>query len=397
MLKHLTSPRTRVLVVTTALAAAGLPLLAGGPAQAASVPLTYSCTNTFDANTYAFSAVVDTNAPATLGSGMTTPITVTTDVTIPEALVTMLSGAGVATVEGTSQATGTVDGAGRVSTLAIPKTAVPTTGTMHVIGTGAGGTITGGAVGSSILLGASSFNATLTPRDTAGNVVAIPGTTTFTCTLNPPTGQNLLVDTVNVVQTSTTTTLTVDGPVEYGGVTTARAEVTQAGSNAKPSGSVAFTYAGKTVTVVVKGGKAQTDLPAALTMGANQVTAVFTPTDKDKLPSQTTAAFTVVRGTTTTIASAAIREARHRLVGKALVTSENATDVAGKVKFTLKRDGTKIRSAIVDLNAKDKAKKVFANISKSGTYLVVAKYLGSDTLKRSKGKVKLNILGSGPV
>ena len=262
---------------------------------------------------------------------------------------------------------------------------------MHVIGTGAGGTITGGAVGSSILLGAASFTATLTPSDTAGNVVAIPGTTTFTCALNPPTGQNLLVDTVNVVQTTTTTTLTVDSPVEYGGVATARAEVTQAGSNAKPSGSVAFTYAGKTVTVAVKGGKAQTDLPAALTMGANQVTAVFTPTDKDKSPSQTTAAFTVVRGTTTTTASAAVREARHRLVGKALVVSENATDVAGKVKFTLKRNGTKIRSAIVDLNAKDKAKKVFANIRKPGTYLVVAKYLGSDTLKRSKGRVKLNI------
>ncbi len=390
MLKHPTAPRTRVLVATAALAAAGLPLLAGGPAQAASVPLTYSCTNTFDANAYAFSAVVDTNAPATLGSGMTTPITVTSDVTIPEDLADLLRAGNVATVEGSSQSTGTVDGAARVSTLAIPKTAVTADGVpMHVIGTGAGGTITGGAVGSSILLGAGNFTAKLTGRDTASNVV-VPETT-FTCALNPPTGQNLLVDTVNVVQTTTTITLTVDSPVEYGGVATARAEVTQAGSNAKPSGSVAFTYGGKTVTVVVKGGKAQTDLAPALTMGANQVTAVFTPTDKDKSPSQTTAAFTVVRGTTTTTASAAIREARHRLVGKALVVSENATDVAGRVKFTLKRNGTKIRSGIVDLNAKDKAKKVFANISKPGTYLVVAKYLGSDTLKRSKGRVKLNL------
>ena len=81
----------------------------------------------------------------------------------------------------------------------------------------------------------------------------------------------------------------------------------------------------------------------------------------------------------------------------------NATDVAGKVKFTLKRNGTKIRSAIVDLNAKDKAKKVFANISKPGTYLVVARYLGSETLKRSKGRVKLNfsdperVTGTSPV
>jgi hypothetical protein len=75
-----------------------------------------------------------------------------------------------------------------------------------------------------------------------------------------------------------------------------------------------------------------------------------------------------------------------------LVESVNGTDVVGQVKFTLKRDGTKIRTAIVDLNAKDKAKKVFANIRKPGTYLVVAKYLGSDTLQRSKGRVKLNIV-----
>jgi hypothetical protein len=395
MLKNPTASRTRALVVTAALAAAGLPLLAGGPAQAVTVlPLTYHCT-TDDAllSQVDLSAVVDTNAPATLGAGMTTPITVTSDVTIPEALVTTLHGLGVATVEGTSQTVGTIDGVARLAALTIPKTAVPSVGTtMHLVGTGAGGSITGGAVGSSILLGAGNFTATLTPKDTAGNVVEVPGVTKFTCELTPATGQDLLVDTVSVVQTTTTTTLTVGSPVEYGGVVTASAEVTQAGSNAKPSGSIAFTYAGKTVTVAVKGGKAQTDLPPALTMGANQVTAVFTPTDKDKSPSQTSAAFTVVRGATTTTASAAIREARHRLVGKALVVSGNATDVAGKVKFTLKRNGTKIRSAIVDLNAKDKAKKVFANISKPGTYLVVAKYLGSDTLKRSKGRVKLNIL-----
>jgi hypothetical protein len=391
MLKNPTASRTRALVVTAALAAAGLPLLAGGPAQAVTVlPLTYSCTNSLDATSYDFSAMIDTNAPATLGSGMTTPITVTSDVSIPENLADLLRLSGVATVEGTSASIGTINGVDRLSTLAIPQTAVPADGTaMHVIGTGAGGSITGGAVGSSILLGAGNFTAKLTGRNTAGTIV-VPETT-FTCSLNPPTTQNLLVDTVNVVQTSTTTQVEVAGPVEYGGAVTASAEVSQSGSSAKPSGSVAFTYAGKTVTVAVKGGKAKTDLPPANAMGTNHVTAVFTPTDKDKSPSQTTAAFTVVRGTTTTTASAAIREARHRLVGKALVESVNGTDVVGQVKFTLRRDGTKIRTAIVDLNAKDKAKKVFANIRKAGTYLVVAKYLGSDTLQRSKGRIKLNI------
>ena len=391
MLRNPRTSRTSVLLVTAALAAAGLPLLAGSPAGAASVSLTYHCTtDNVLLPTADLSAVVDTNAPATLGAGMTVPITVTSDVTVPDALADQLRGVGVVSVQGSSVATGTVDGVARNSTLAIPRTTLPTDGDAHVVGTGAGGTITAGLVGSTILLGAGGFTAKLTGYDTAGNTV-VPETT-FTCALEPATGQNLLVDSVSVVLTTTTTTLTVAGPVEYGGVPTASAEVSQGASNVKPSGSVAFTYAGKTVTVAVKGGKAKADLAPALSMGTNLVTAVFTPTDKDKAPSQTTAAFSVVRGPTTTTASATYRDARHRLVGKALVESVNATEVVGKVKFTVKRNGTKIRTAIVDLNAKDKARKVFANISKAGTYVVVAKYLGSPTLKRSVGQVKLTVL-----
>jgi len=379
-------PVGRAAIAALGLTIAGLGAVAA-PASAVSATLSYDCANSFT-GPFVATAVIDTNAPTTLGAGMTVPIATTTSVVVPQAVVDQLRSASIAFVDGTAAATGTVDGAARQTTLTVPHTNVPGPGnSMTLVGNGPSGNITGGAVGTTILIGAGDFAVTLKGYTDAGVLLT---TQTVTCALQ--SGQATLVDSVSVVQTSTTTTLTVDGPVEYGGVTTARAEVTQGGSNAKPSGSVAFTYAGKTVTVAVKGGKAQTDLAPALTMGANQVTAVFTPTDKDKSPSQTTAAFTVVRGTTTTTASAAIREARHRLVGKALVTSENATDVAGKVKFTLKRNGTKIRSAIVDLNAKDKAKKVFANISKPGTYVVVAKYLGSDTLKRSKGRVKLNIL-----
>jgi hypothetical protein len=388
-----TSPLVRrALLATGALVASGLTVAVAlaPPAQAASAPLTYHCTtDNILLPTADLSAVVDTNAPATLGAGMTVPITVTSDVTVPDSLADTLRGGGVTSVQGSSVATGTVDGAARSSTLAIPRTNLPPDGDAHVVGTGAGGTITAGAVGSTILLGAGNFSAKLTGYNSVGTVV-VPETT-FTCALTPPTGQNLLVDTVNVVQTTTTTTLTVDSPVEYGGVPTANAVVTQTGSTTKPSGSVAFTYAGKTVTVAVKGGKAKTDLAQALTMGANKVTAVFTPTDKDKAASQATADFTVVRGPTTTVASVTYRDARHRLVGKALVGSVNGTDVAGKVKFTVKRNGTKIRTAIVDLNAKDRAKKVFANIRKAGTYLLVTKYLGSPTLKRSKDRIKINV------
>jgi hypothetical protein len=382
----------RALLTTGALVASGLTAVAfAPPVQAASVPLTYHCTtDNILLPTADLSAVVDTNAPATLGAGMTVPITVTSDVTVPDSVADQLRGGGVASVQGSSVAAGTVDGAPRSSTLAIPRTTLPADGDAHVVGTGGGGTITGGAVGSSILLGAGDFTAKLTAYNSVGTVM-VPEIN-FTCVLTPPTGQTLVVDTVNVVQTTTTTALTVAGPVEYGAVPKANVKVTQSGSSAKPSGSVALTYAGKTITVMVKGGKAKTDLPPALTMGANKVTAVFTPTDKDKAPSQTTVTFTVVRGPTTSIASATYRDGRHRLVGKALVTSDNGTDVAGRVKLTVKRNGTKIRTAIVGLNAKDRARKIFANIRKPGTYVVVTKYLGSPTLKRSTGRVKLTVV-----
>jgi len=85
------------------------------------------------------------------------------------------------------------------------------------------------------------------------------------------------------------------------------------------------------------------------------------------------------------------RDARNRLVGKALVEAVHGTEVAGDVKFVLKRNGVKIRTAIDELNSFDKAKKVFRRVSKPGVYTVVARYLGSSTLKRSVDRVKLTI------
>ncbi len=379
----------RVATAALALTAGGLATVAA-PASAASFALTYSCTSSADAFTHDFSAVVDTNAPPTLGSTLSTSITVTSDVTVPEELADTLRGLGVATVDGTSQATGTVDGVSRTSTLTIPKTAVTADGVpMHVLGSGPGGSITAGAVGSTILLGAGNFTATLTGYNTAGTVV-VPATT-FTCSLEPATGQDLLVDKVNVVQAPTTTTLTVSSPVDYGAVPSVSADVSWAGGNQKPAGKIAFTYAGKTVTVDVKGGKAKADLAPALTMGANHVTAVFTPTETTLAPSQSGASFTVVRDHTTTTASAVYRAPRHRLVGKATVEAVNGTDVAGQVRIVLKRDGVKIRSAVVGLSSFDKAKKVFQHISKIGTYTVVTRYLGSPTLRRSVDRTKLAV------
>ena len=141
--------------------------------------------------------------------------------------------------------------------------------------------------------------------------------------------------------------------------------------------------------VAVKGGKAKATLPRALTMGMRSVTAKFTPTDKNLAVSEATKNVTVVRDQTTTTASAVYRDARNRLVGKGKVVAQHGTAVTGKVKFVLKRDGAKIRTALIGVNKFGAAKKVFKNISKAGHYTVVARYLGSPTLKRSVDRAKL--------
>jgi hypothetical protein len=124
-------------------------------------------------------------------------------------------------------------------------------------------------------------------------------------------------------------------------------------------------------------------------MGVRPVTAKFTPTDKNLAVSETTKNVTVVRDQTTTTASAVYRDARNRLVGKGKVVAQHGTAVTGKVKFVLKRDGVKIRTALIGVNKFGAAKKVFKNVSKAGNYTVVARYLGSPSLKRSVDRAKL--------
>ena len=143
----------------------------------------------------------------------------------------------------------------------------------------------------------------------------------------------------------TTVTLTVlEPPVEYGERPTVTAVVASSVSNAKPAGTVEFTFAGTTIKVEVKGGKATAIFPPAVDLGIQQVTAVFTPKDPNLASSNTTKAFRVVRDQTSTEATARYREFRDRLVAKAKVFAEHDTEVSGSVRFVLKRNGVKIRT-----------------------------------------------------
>ena len=237
----------------------------------------------------------------------------------------------------------------------------PTVGTTTtVVGTGPSGSITGGAAGTSILLGAGDFTAAITGYNAADG-----GRPRVQLHLHPPGRANLLVDTVSVVKAPTTVTLTVlEPPVEYGEQATVTALVASSASNKKPDGTVEFTFGGTTIKVEVKGGKATAIFPPALDLGMQQVTAVFTPTDPNLAPSTATKNFRVVRDQTTTEATAVYRALRDRLVAKAKVFAEHGTEVSGSVRFVLKRNGVKIRTATKLLNEFDKAKKVFRNVDR---------------------------------
>ena len=144
----LRNPRTAVLVATASLALAGLPLLVGGPAQAVSASLTYHCTTDNVLLSTADLSAVDRHQcarDARRGDDGADHGDLRRDV--PDSVADVLRSNGVASVQGSSVATGTVDGAARNATLAIPRTNLPPDGDAHVVGTGAGGTITAGAVG----------------------------------------------------------------------------------------------------------------------------------------------------------------------------------------------------------------------------------------------------------
>ncbi|HET9996869.1 MAG TPA: Ig-like domain-containing protein [Nocardioides sp.] len=372
-----------------ALVATGTALVAA-PAGAANDMLTYSCDSPqLTGDPYVVPAAIDTNAPPTLASGSSATITTTAALTLPAGLANELRGFGVTSVDGNATAQLTVDGVQRQTNLTIPSTAVPPTigTTITVVGSGPSGSITGGAAGTSIVLGAGGFTANLTGRN-AGGVV-----NTYVLTCTPLQPENLrVVDTVSVVKAPTTVTLTVlEPPVEYGEQATVTAVVASTASNKKPDGTVEFTFGGTTIKVEVKGGKATAIFPPALDLGMQQVTAVFTPTDPNLAPSTATRNFRVVRDQTTTEAAAVYRALRDRLVAKAKVFADHDTEVSGSVRFVLKRNGVKIRTATKLLNEFDKAKKVFRNVDKRGQYTVVARYLGSDTLKRSVDRAKLKI------
>lgn len=92
---------------------------------------------------------------------------------------------------------------------------------------------------------------------------------------------------------------------------------------------------------------------------------------------------TIVQAGTETNAKLTYKKAKKMLVGKANVDApESGADLAGKVKFILKKNGKAFKTATKDVNAKGIATVKWAKIKK-GNYKLVTKYLGTENFTKS--------------
>ena len=245
------------------------------------------------------------------------------------------------------------------------------------------GSITAGAAGTTILLGAGAFTATVTGYNSVGTSVV---TASFTCSLQPTT-QDLLVDSSRGrARGHHHGDHRAERPDQYRRHP-GRHRRGHRGGQGKPDGTVASTYTGKTVTVDVKGGKTKSaSLPAALTMGAYSVSAGFTPTDETS-PRPTAQR---LRWSRPTVRPACPRSTDPRGPDRGPrqggVGVRHPARRPGEVRAQARRG----EDPHQDGHAQQarRGARVFNNIRKSAAYTVVAGYKGSATLKRSNDRFK---------
>lgn len=199
-----TRARKMLAAGVTAGFAAGTALLVV-PAGAASGSLNYDC-NT-PTSKVKFTVGVDTDAPDTIAVGQSFTPKIIATVNADSATTQLLRDLGAATIEGaTKDGVSThlnyvVSGAPAQAKADVPLTKVPASGPLVVKATATGASITPTATGP-LTLSAHDFTAVLAGKNAAGDPTLL-SPYVIGCTIVP--GQNVVVDTVNVVPAGTVT------------------------------------------------------------------------------------------------------------------------------------------------------------------------------------------------
>ncbi|MEO5666325.1 MAG: Ig-like domain-containing protein [Nocardioides sp.] len=374
--------REHKLSAALALALGASVLAVAAPAGAATGQLRFSCSGPgFGSEaSYPFTAVVDTDLPATLPFGAERITTWTTQVVAPESFRSWAQAQGYTKAYPGARTVTALDGVAQplldqqdTLGLAVPATAGAWTWTLPTATTKVPATISG-----THAFTFTKLDLTIAFHDATGPKLA----TSATCVLDPGVpAADAVIDSYDVVAAPTTTSLALKGDM-------ATATVAAAGS--APTGTVTFSVAGKSVSSEVKNGKASAKLPS-VPPGTHVVTAAFAPANANQWAASTgTATFVAPRIATTTTATAKFRPARRLIKARASVSAKDRSVVSGRVTFVLKRNGRTIARSTATLNTRSSAAKKFRKVRRTGRYVVVAKYLGTSTYERSQGRVRLS-------
>lgn len=243
----------------------------GTTSSASAASIDFDCTvPVLGANT--FSVDVTTNAPASAPAGTSFSPTVTSIMTVPDALAdTMRLFFNPDAIGGTVQATNLVDGVAVATTITIPRTSVPADGPISLTGTGVMPAITAGPEGTTHQIAAGAQNVGMTLFSGAtGSPFDIP------CT--PAAGQNTVIGKVTTTAAPASTTTLKAKYAKKSHKAAVTATVAAAGAN--PTGSVTFTLKKgakkvKTVTKAVAGGTAKAVFKKLTKKGKYTVTASY--------------------------------------------------------------------------------------------------------------------------
>lgn len=378
--------RATVVLLSLSLTGVGLGALAPG-AGATSPSIAYACVTSAElGGSFTLPVVLDTSAPARMAVGQSAQVALAASATLPadqaqRASVTF----GATQFDGSWVAKATFGAAPADITQAIGRAQLGPQTVATAVPFGAASTpfaFVAPTTPGAIEVSAGDLTGALVFRDGTGTVVS---TQPITCTL--PNGKAPVIDTINVVASSTTTLALDKTASEYGQDVTATAKVTT--SSGVPDGDVAFSVDGLATKVRVgKDGLATLVLPDAAA-GAHSVTATFVPRDPTAYDGSASAAQAWTVAKAHTRMRIPVTGLTTKVVTRVGVRAKGAFDTVptGKVRIRVTRIGrvgkwVKIRT----LDATGAAKAGFGRLHK-GRYRATVVYRGDANhryLKKSR-------------
>lgn len=391
----------RGLAVGITAAMAGVGALAVLPAAQAATstatgPVKYSCTYQLGATTsdpFDLMVDIDTDAPASIALGQKVTAKVTSSTSLPGSMALLAyTSLGARFFDGTSLANYSV--AGPPTQVQQPIAMTPITAQPAAPAPGVD--VPFKAIGAIELTGSKLGAMDITTGDFTTDIHLYtatveggpqqPAALTVPVTCTAPPGRPAVVDTVNVVASTTTAVRLDTSDARYGETVTATAQVTA--SSGMIDGEVAFTLNGvATKTRVNKDGVATLALPVA-PVGTHELTASFVPKDPTSYATSTSAPVSLqVRKAKTRARISVTGKRTHRATKVTVkVNAHHGTTATGKVRIVVRKIGTK-KKVVRTRALRDGQRTVgFGKLGK-GRYKVNVRYSGDKNHMRGP-KVK---------